>query len=64
MSSDKKVIVTNDGMWGLVWFLATVGAAIYFMQQATGFGEGIMAIIKALIWPAMIMYKVLQMLQL
>ena len=64
MSSEKRIYVSNDGMWGFVWFLATLGSAIYFVQQASGFWDGVLGILKALIWPAMIMYKVMQMLQL
>ncbi|MBS1561051.1 MAG: hypothetical protein JSS89_05560 [Bacteroidetes bacterium] len=64
MASEKNVIVSNDGMWGLVWFLATVGAAVYFVQQSTGFWDGALGILKALVWPAIVMYKVLQTLQL
>lgn len=61
--SEKKIYVSNDGMWGFVWFLATVGAAVYYVQQATGFWDGILGILKALVWPAMLMYQVFQTLQ-
>ncbi|MBK6290317.1 MAG: hypothetical protein KA339_02615 [Candidatus Kapabacteria bacterium] len=58
MASDKRVIINNDGMWGLVWFLATVGVAIYYVQQATDFWGAVLGILKALVWPAMLMYRI------
>lgn len=63
MSSDKKVYVNSDGMFGTTYFMAVVGVAIYYIQQAQGFWDGVLGIIKALVWPAMLMYRVMQMLQ-
>lgn len=61
---EKKVYINNDGMWGLVWFFATVGAVVYYVQQATGFWGGVLGVLKGMVWPAMLMYRVLQTLQL
>lgn len=47
---------------GGVYFLAFIGAAVYYIQHATSFGDGVMGLLKALVWPAIIMYKVLAML--
>ncbi len=63
MGSEKKVYVSSDGMFGTSYFMAVVGAAIYYIQQAQGFWEGVLGIIKALVWPATVMYKVMQILQ-
>jgi hypothetical protein len=64
MGTEKKVVIHNDGMLGFTLFLTTVGAAVYFVQQSTGFWGAILGVLKALVWPAMLMYKVLQNLQL
>ncbi len=47
---------------GGVYGLAFIGAAIYFIQHAATFWEGVLGFFKALIWPATIMYKVLELL--
>lgn len=47
-----------NGAYGL----AVLGAAVYYIQQATTFWMGVLGIGKAILWPAMVMYKVLGML--
>ncbi|MEK6926598.1 MAG: hypothetical protein AABW50_04945 [Nanoarchaeota archaeon] len=44
---------------GGIYGLGFIGAAIYYIQQATGFWSGIIGILKALVWPAFIVYKLL-----
>lgn len=43
----------------LVWFLGVIGGAIYYIQQADTFGAGVLGFLKALVWPAMLVYKAL-----
>lgn len=45
---------------GAVYGLGFVGAAIYFVQAATTFGEGVVGILKAIVWPAFIVYEALK----
>ena len=47
-------------MSGPIYGLGLIGAAIYFIQHATGFWGVILAILKALVWPAILIYKILQ----
>ena len=49
-------------MFGGVYGLATIGALVYYIQHATSFGNGCVGVLKALFWPAIIMYKVLTLL--
>ncbi len=42
-----------------VYGLGFIGAAIYYIQQATGFWEGVIGILKALVWPAFLVHKLL-----
>lgn len=44
---------------GSIYGLAFIGAAIYYIQTATSFWDGVLGILKALVWPAMIAYKLL-----
>ena len=41
---------------GAVYVLGLIGSAVYFLQQASGAGEIIAALLKALIWPALLAY--------
>lgn len=50
---------TNQG-GNAVYALGIVGAFIYFMQAADGFWEVILGVLKALVWPAFVIYKLLE----
>ena len=52
---DKK-----DGAMGLTLFVSFIGAAVYFVNQVDGFWNIIGAILKAVIWPAILVYNLLQ----
>lgn len=62
MSEIKKYSgnrIGNSGIGGFM-FLAFIGAAIYFVSKADGFWESILGILKALVWPAFVLFKVLE----
>ncbi|VVB82004.1 Uncharacterised protein [uncultured archaeon] len=42
-----------------IYFLGFIGAAVYYLQQSTSFWTGILAILKAIVWPAFLIYKLL-----
>lgn len=46
---------------GCIWFLGFVGAAVYYLSIATGFWSGVLAILKALVWPTFLVLKLLAM---
>ncbi len=50
---------SGGGATGCVYGLALVGAAIYYIQQAETFWQGALGILKALVWPAIVVYKLL-----
>jgi len=50
------------GSNGAVYGLGMLGAAVYFLQQATGVWEGVIGILKALVWPAFLVYEALRFL--
>jgi hypothetical protein len=39
-----------------VYGLGLIGAAIYFISHATGFWMGVWGFLKALVWPAFLVY--------
>ena len=51
------------GMSSGVYGLGFVGAAVYFIQSATGFWIGALGVGKAIVWPAFLVYKMLELLQ-
>ncbi len=54
--------VHNQG-GGAVYGLGFVGAIVYFLQQATTIWEGILGLLKSLVWPAVLVYKLLEFLK-
>lgn len=46
-----------------IYCLAFIGAVVYYIQHATSFLDGLLGVLKALVWPAMLMYKVLELLK-
>lgn len=49
---------------GAIYGMAFLGALVYFIQHATTFWGGVLGFVKAVFWPAMIIYKVLEQLKL
>lgn len=50
----------GSGIAGAAYFMAFIGAAVYYIQQATSFGIGVIGFLKALVWPAFLIYNLLQ----
>lgn len=44
---------------GAVYGLGFVGAAIYYIQHAPTFWLGVLGILKAIVWPAFLVYHAL-----
>ncbi len=45
-------------MGGCFYFLAIIGAAVYYVEQVSGFWPTILALLKSLVWPAFLIYEV------
>jgi hypothetical protein len=43
-----------------VYGLGLIGAAIYYIMNATGFWMGAVGILKAFVWPAFLVYEALK----
>jgi hypothetical protein len=52
----------SGGISGGAYLIALVGAAIYFIQQAHSFGDGLVGILKAIVWPGVLLYEFLKFL--
>ena len=60
----KRIICksTSCGCGGAVYGLGFIGSAVYFISTATSFWIGILGILKALVWPAFLVYELLKFL--
>jgi len=53
----------KHGGFDCVYGLSFIGAAVYYVQQSSGFWAGVLGVLKALVWPAMLIYKVFTMIK-
>ncbi len=58
----ERSIVKNiyRGGGDAVYGLGLIGALIYYIQHATTFGMGALGLLKAIVWPALLVYKVVE----
>ncbi len=50
----------GSGAAGAVYGLGFIGALVYYIQHAATFWLGALGILKALVWPALLIYEVLK----
>jgi hypothetical protein len=55
----KQKLQQNANAGGAVYGLGMIGAAVYYISAATSFGMGVVGLLKALVWPAFMVYKAL-----
>jgi len=73
MAKRKKRVTVKGGMMnchidmnscksrnGCGYFLGVIGAAIYYLSTATGFWSGVLGLLKALVWPAFLVFEALK----
>ncbi len=48
---------SGDAPGAAVYGLGFIGAAIYFIIQATNFWMGVLGFLKAIVWPAFFVYE-------
>jgi hypothetical protein len=60
MSEEKcKHDYHSSGPAGAVYGLGLIGAAVYYIGVATTFWTGALGLLKALVWPAFLVYEAL-----
>jgi hypothetical protein len=59
----EKGYINTCGASGAVYGLGFAGAAIYYIQHANTFWMGVVGILKAIVWPALLIYKVVELLK-
>lgn len=61
----KKAVVINkyaENSSGWIYCLGIAGSFIYYLQSVSGFWEGVLAFLKALVWPAFVVYHLFKFL--
>lgn len=56
--------VQNNSAPGVIYGLGVLGAAVYYLQHASTLWLGILGILKAIIWPAFIVFRLHEFLKL
>ena len=59
-SNKKKKGSSSEGGGSMLYFIGFIGSLVYWMQAAVGFGAVVTGFLKALVWPAYIVYKLLE----
>jgi hypothetical protein len=50
----------KDNSGNAVYGLGFIGAAIYYISTATTFWMGVLGFLKAMVWPAFLVYELLK----
>lgn len=53
----------GNGVTGGAYGLGFLGALVYYIQHAATFGAGVVGFLKALVWPAILVYKLMEFLK-
>ena len=55
-----KKEIQHNAQSGAVYGLGFIGAAIYFISTACSFWTGVLGFLKAIVWPAFLVYEALK----
>ena len=56
----KEKVVRYRDSGSAIYFFGMVGAAVYYISIAEGFWMGVFGLLKALVWPAFLVYELLK----
>lgn len=59
----KKECCSSKTSWGCgggFYGLGFLGALVYYISTATGFWVGVLGVLKAIVWPAFLVYEILK----
>jgi hypothetical protein len=56
MKNEMKSNPSSSAVYGL----GLIGAIIYYIAHAAGFWAGVLGILKAIVWPAMLVYEAMK----
>lgn len=53
----REKVIHHSNPGNAVYFFGLIGAAIYFISQAETFWMGVVGFLKAVVWPAFLVYE-------
>lgn len=62
MGDRTKVVYKGAHIGGGFYFITYVGTLVYFLNNAEGVGEILLSFLQALVWPALLIYRIFQLL--
>jgi hypothetical protein len=60
MNNGQTRVTRSAGVSSGTYGLAFIGALFYFIQHATSFGDGALGVVKAIFWPALLVYYLME----
>ena len=58
--TNSKSISNSSHTSNAVYGLGFIGAVVYYIQMASSFWAGLMGFLKAIVWPAFLVYDALK----
>jgi hypothetical protein len=56
---DRRRINRGASTGNAVYGLGLIGALVYYIGHADGFWVGVLGVLKAIVWPAFVVYELL-----
>lgn len=53
----RSAAAAGPGAGGAVYGLGLIGALVWFWSLADSFGDHVLAVLKAIVWPALLVYR-------
>ena len=50
----------NSSCFDGIYSLGFIGALVYYISTATGFWMGVLGVLKAIVWPAMLVFALMK----
>ena len=60
MEKAETVIKRSGPSPSCVYILGVIGAAVFYISKAASFWAGVVGFLKAIVWPAFLVYEALQ----
>ena len=58
----QQRVYYGSGTGGVIYGLGFIGATVYFISTSTGFWMGVLGFLKAIVWPAFMVFGLLKFL--
>jgi hypothetical protein len=59
----KEIHIENRGSSGSLYGIGMIGAWVYYLRDVKTFQEGLTGFLKGIVWPAIVVYRLLQFLE-